>query len=119
MYQTLYGVINASGMVMVPQGAQMAISVIAVEAMNMKALTAKKLIFVQIARARIWLPPRNVPYGFGNLPYASSKLKTIFLSPRHVSFSFHKTNLQLQLLTHMQQLQRQHAQWQMLLVKQT
>ena len=71
MYQTLYGVINASGMVMVPQGAQMAISVIAVEVMNMKGSIVNKLLFAQTVRAHIWLPLRNVPYGFGSQPYAN------------------------------------------------
>jgi hypothetical protein len=71
MYQTLYDVINASDMVMVPCDAPMAISVIAVEAMSMKASTVNKLPFVPTARAHIWLPLRNVPYGFGNLLYAN------------------------------------------------
>ena len=49
----------------------MAISVIDVEAMNMRVLIAKKLHFAVTVRARIWLPLRNVPYGSGKQPYAS------------------------------------------------
>ena len=57
---------------------------------------AKKLYFAVTVRARIWLTPRNVPYGSGNQPYASSRLPTIFPSPKHVNFISVKTNIQHQ-----------------------
>ena len=91
----------------------MAISVIDVEAMNMRVLIAKKLHFAVIVRARIWLPLRNQPY-------ASSRLPTIFPSPKHVNFISIKINLQHQQpQTLMQQQQRHHAPSRVLLARQT
>ena len=59
----------------------------------------------------------NVPYGSGNQPYASSRLPTIFPSPKHVNFISVKTNLQHQQPQTLMQQQRHHTPSQVLLAR--
>ena len=73
LYQIPFGVTSASDMVMVYLDAPMAIFAIAVEATSMKVLTVRKLHIAEIARAPIWLPPRNAQYGSEKQRFAELK----------------------------------------------